>query len=160
MCQYWIRIETMPTASFQFWYSTGTFWHVYRHPLASSLNAHYSDVIMSTVESQITCLRIVYSAVYSGANRRKHQSSALLAFVRGIHRSPVHSPHKGPVARKMFPFHDVIMPTLNWKPRTTSWNNSLIYPTDDVFFCVSLTNCWTHSRVAGYLRYYDVHVRS
>ena len=30
MCQYWIRIETMPTASFQFWFSTGTFWHVYR----------------------------------------------------------------------------------------------------------------------------------
>ena len=32
MCQHWIRIETMPTASFQFWFSTGTFWHVYRVP--------------------------------------------------------------------------------------------------------------------------------
>ena len=45
----------------------------------------------------------------SGADQIKHQSSASLAFVRGIHRSPVNSPHKGPVTRKMFPFDDVIM---------------------------------------------------
>ena len=40
---------------------------------------------------------------------RKHQSSASLAFVRGIHRCPVNSPHKGPVTRKVLPFDDVIM---------------------------------------------------
>ena len=44
-----------------------------------------------------------------GADQKKHQSSASLAFVRGIHRWPVNSPHKGPVTRKMFPFGDVIM---------------------------------------------------
>ena len=70
---------------------------------------HYSDVIMGAVASQITGPTIVYSTVYSGANQRKHQSSASLAFVRGIHRWSVNSPHKGPVTRKMFPFHDVIM---------------------------------------------------
>ena len=43
------------------------------------------------------------------ADQRKHQSSASLAFVRGIHRWPVNSPHKWPVTRKMFPFYDVIM---------------------------------------------------
>ena len=32
---------------------------------------------------------------------KKHQSSASLAFVRGIHRWPVKSPHKGPVTRKI-----------------------------------------------------------
>ena len=42
------------------------------------------------------------STVYSGADQRKHQSSASLAFVRGIHRWPVNSPHKGPVTRKSF----------------------------------------------------------
>ena len=47
---------------------------------------HYTDVIMSTMASQITSLTIVYSTVYSGADQRKHQSSASLAFVRGIHR--------------------------------------------------------------------------
>ena len=70
---------------------------------------HYGDVIMSVMTSQITSLTIVYSTVYSGADQRKHQSSASLAFVRGIHRWPVNSPHKWPVTRKMFPFDDVIM---------------------------------------------------
>ena len=49
--------------------------------------SHYSDVIMTTVASQITSLTVVYSIVYSGAEQRKHQSSASLAFVRGIHRN-------------------------------------------------------------------------
>ena len=34
--------------------------------------------------------------------KRKYQSSASLAFVRGIHRWPVNSPHKRPVTRKNF----------------------------------------------------------
>ena len=51
----------------------------------------------------------VYSTVYSGADQRKHQSSASLAIVRGIHRWPVNSLHKGPGTRKMFTFDDVIM---------------------------------------------------
>ena len=70
---------------------------------------HYDDVMMTAIASQITSLAIVYSTVYSGAHQRKHQSSASLAFVRGIHRGPVNSPHKWPVTRKMFPFDDVIM---------------------------------------------------
>ena len=70
---------------------------------------HYDDVIMSAMASQITSHTIVYSIVYLGADQRKHQSSASLAFVRGIHRWPVNSPHKGPVTRKMFPFDDVII---------------------------------------------------
>ena len=57
---------------------------------------------MSAMASQINSLMIVYSAVYSGTDQRKHQSSASLAFVRGIHRWPVNSPHKGPVTRKIF----------------------------------------------------------
>ena len=72
---------------------------------------HYNDVIMSPMASQFTSLTIVYSTVYSGADQRKHQSSASLAFVRGIHRGPVNSPHKWPVTRKRFPFDDVIMKT-------------------------------------------------
>ena len=70
---------------------------------------HNDDVIKSAMASQITSLTIVYWTVYSDADQRKHQSSASLAFVRGIHRGPVNSPHKWPVTRKMFPFHDVIM---------------------------------------------------
>ena len=77
-------------------------------PLPASVS-HYSDVIISAMASQIIGVSIVYSNVCSGADRRKHQSSASLAFVRGIHRGPVNSPHKGPVTRKMFLFDDVIM---------------------------------------------------
>ena len=74
---------------------------------------HYIDVIMTTMASQITSLTVVYSTVYSDADQRKHQSSASLAIVWGIHRDrspgPVNSQHKGPVTRKMFPFDDVII---------------------------------------------------
>ena len=76
---------------------------------------HYDDVIMDATASQITSLTIVYSIVYSDADQIKHQSSASLAFVRGIHRRPVNSPHKWPVTRKMFPFDDVIMKISNYR---------------------------------------------
>ena len=59
--------------------------------------------------SQIAGVPIVCSIVCSGADQRKHQSSASLAFVRAIHRWPVNSPHKRPATRKMFPFDDVPM---------------------------------------------------
>ena len=64
---------------------------------------------MGSMAFQITSLTIIYTTVYSGTDQRKHQSSASLAFVRGIHRWPVNSPHKWPVTRKMFPFDDVII---------------------------------------------------
>ena len=64
---------------------------------------------MSAMASAITSRTIIYSAVYSSADQRKHQSSASLAFVRGIYRWPVNSPHKWPVTRKIVPFDDVIM---------------------------------------------------
>ena len=70
---------------------------------------YYCDVMMIAMASQITSASIVCSTVCSHVNQRKHQSSASLAFVRGIHRWPVNSPHKGPVTRKMFPFDDVII---------------------------------------------------
>ena len=59
--------------------------------------------------SHITGVSIVYSTVWSSVDQRKHQSSASLAFVRGIHLWPVNFPQKGPVTQKMFPFNDVIM---------------------------------------------------
>ena len=55
---------------------------------------------MGAIASQITSLTIVNLVVYSDADQRKHQSSVSLAFVRGIHRGPVNSPHTWPVTRK------------------------------------------------------------
>ena len=82
------------------------------HP--QNYGCHYDDVIMCATASQITSLTIVYSIVYSDADQRKHQSSASLVFVWGIHRGLVNSPHKWPVTRKMFPFDDVIMSVLSY----------------------------------------------
>ena len=55
---------------------------------------------MGSMASQVTSLAIVYSAVCSGADQRKHQSSALLAICAGNSLVPVNS---------LFPFDDVIM---------------------------------------------------
>ena len=74
---------------------------------------------MGAIASQMTSLTIVYSTVYSDADERNHQSSASLAFVRGI-QGPVNSPHKWPATRKMFPFDDVIM-LYCW--RSVQWNS-------------------------------------
>ena len=93
---------------------------------ASLTHKHYSDVIMGMVASQITSLMILYSTIYSGADQRKHQSSVSLAFVRGIHRWLVNSPHKGPVAQKMFPFDEIIM--IN---HYTGSQNSMKFPPND-----------------------------
>ena len=74
-----------------------------------SRKSDYIDVIMGAMAYQITSLTIVYSTVYSGADQRKHQSSASLAFVWGIHRWPANSPHKWPVTRKILLFDHIIM---------------------------------------------------
>ena len=81
---------------------------VKRNLIRASRLHHYNDAIMSAVASQIASLMIVYSTVYSDADQRKHQSSASLAFVMGVHRWPVNFPHKWPVTQKMVPFYDVI----------------------------------------------------
>ena len=95
---------------------------------SKNMAAHYTgdqfnDVIMGAMAFQITSLTIVYSNVYSGADQRKQQSSALLAFVRWIHRWPVNFPHKWPVTREILPFEDVIMmpPFLDGRQAIYSW---------------------------------------
>ena len=89
---------------------------------------------MTTIASQITSLTIVYSTVYSCADQRKHQSSASLAFVRGIPRGPVNSLHKGPVTRKMFPFDDV---TMNWY-----WSEVLLHSAVAISHEILKTYIW------------------
>ena len=101
----------------QYYYTFGYNFVLLYNPRKHGINGymnrqrHYNDVIMDSMASQITSLTIVYTTVYSATDQRKHQISASLAFVRGIHRGPVNSPHKWPVTRKMFPFDDIIM---NW----------------------------------------------
>ena len=103
---------------------------------------HYNDVIMGTIASQITSLRIAFSTAYLDTDQRKHQSSASLAIVRGIHRRPVNSLQKGPVTGIMFPFDDIIM-----KMVESTSNQCIPLPkTSDVevwfFFVINLSKMW------------------
>ena len=70
---------------------------------------HYNDVIMTTMASQITSLTAVYSTVYSDADHRKHQSSASLACVWGIHQIP---DCPDPTNYPGMHYNDVIMSTM------------------------------------------------
>ena len=84
-----------------------------------SCPSHYIDVILTTVVSQITSVRVVYSIVYSDADQRKTSKLSVTGHCGGISPGPVNSPHKGPVTRKMFPFDDAIM-----KNQATSMDNA------------------------------------
>ena len=106
--------------------------HINQTQLCSPIFLLYNDIIMSA--SLITGVSIVGSTVCSSADQTKHQSSTPLAFVRGINRWQVDSPHKVSVTRKIFIFDDVIM-TYNlahngaWPPAGTVPRNKLfIFP--------------------------------
>ena len=78
--------------------------------------------------SQIIGVSMVYPTVCSGADKRKHQSSASLAFARGIHQCPVSSPHKVPVTQKTFTFDNIIMFMLFFPVLTSSsFSISILY---------------------------------
>ena len=118
-------------------------WYQSNEPYIQDNWPHYNDVIMDAMTSQMTSLAIVYSSVYLGTDKRKHQSSASLAFVRGIHRWPVNSPHKGPLTRKVFPFDDVIMwhrdnHTFATAPVEQQWGLQI------VFVCLYITPSHHH----------------
>ena len=86
----------------------------------SNMEIHYDDVIMTTIASQITSLTSVYSTVYSDAHQRKHQSSASLAFVWGIHRDRWIPRTKGQLRGKCFHL------------MTSSWHWDLVHPCEKV----------------------------
>ena len=105
---------------FYLWYWT----LVYGNKADTSIS-HYNGVIMGAIASQITSLTIFNSTVYSDADQRKHQSSASLVFVWGVHRSTVNSQHKWPVTRKCFHLmtSSCVWPcdqTSSWRPSSTS----------------------------------------
>ena len=104
----WIILDVKPLIISP---KSSTVYTLYAHVCLSIGNTccQYNDVTIGAMASQITRLTIVYSAVYSSSDQRKHQSSASLAFVQGFHRGPVNSSHIWPETRKMFSFDDVIM---------------------------------------------------
>ena len=77
-----------------------------RSQLTISHQWHYNERNGVSSHRRLDCL---LNCFFRRPIQSKYQSSASLAFFRGIHRWPVNSPHKGPVMRKRFPFDDVII---------------------------------------------------
>ena len=75
---------------------------------------YYIDVIMTAMASQVTTLMVVYSTLYPDADQRKHQSSASLSFVWGIHRDRWIPRTKGQLRGKCFHL------------MTSSWSGNLV----------------------------------
>ena len=101
---------------------------------------HYGDTIMGAIASQITSLATVYYTAYSDAYQRKHHSSALLAFVRGIHRWIPRT--NGQLRRKCFHL------------MTSSWFSMLIIPAPHIYVVYKWlpsapgSHCWPASLIA------------
>ena len=116
-------------------YITVVIFHITaNHPSASDSDLHdqcilytqanrerHSYVLMSAMAPQTTGVSIVCS----GADWRKHQSPASLVFVRGIHRWPLESSHKGSVTWKCFHF------------MTSSRNVPWVWIIEAFVFCLS-----------------------
>ena len=119
----------------------------------------YNDVILSVMASQITTV-----SFWSGADQRKHQSSASLAFVwreftggRWIPRTKGHA-----VTQKMFPFDYVIVYAATRKDNVV---RSLILPchnwcqTNACFnifkkpFIKHMKRCWAYEIIAKIVRH-------
>ena len=87
-------------------------------------NHHYCDVIWARWRIKSPASQLFTQSLIQA--QRKHQRSASLTFVRGIHRWPVNSPHKLPVTRKMFPFDDVIMRAQSEIESPAAWRNPFL----------------------------------
>ena len=72
------------------------------------LFSHYSDVIVSSISSQIISLTIVYSSVYSGADK-KTSKLRVTALCAGNSPKTGEFPAQRASYAEMFPFDDVIM---------------------------------------------------
>ena len=114
----------------------GHFDHSVQYTILSPLQWHQNEHDGASNHQRLDCL---LSRMF---RCRSKKTSVSLAFVRGIHRWPVNSPHKGPVTRKMFPLDGVIMTyftksmnkcVLYWAPITVEeiinrlWNWQWVY---------------------------------
>ena len=64
----------------------------------------------------------------SGRRSKKTSKPASLAFVLGIPRRPVNSPHKWPVTRKLFPFDDFFMYLILISSTVIDWPHRELQP--------------------------------
>ena len=78
------------------------------HPKSITMTSQWTRCRLKSPASRLFTQPFIQTQI-----KQNIKSSAALAFVRGIHRGPVNSPHKWPVTPKRVPFDDVI--TGLWK---------------------------------------------
>ena len=79
---------------------------------------------MGGMASQITGNSAICSTACSALRNKKASKLHITGILWGVHhRSPVDSPHKGPVMRKTFPRHDVTMP-FQLRQRGGGWHQT------------------------------------
>ena len=94
---------------------------------------------MSAMAFKITSVSIVCSTICVGPVRnKKHQSCVPLAFVWGIHRSPVNFPHKGSVTRNCFHL------------MTSSWKYVFIYLLSVQNFHINVRYLWYYQKLGDF----------
>ena len=98
-----------------------------------------SHDMRTLVQVMARCRKDTSQLLDRWADQRKHQSSALLVFVKGVHQWPVVSLHKGSVTWKMFPFDYVIMPSRGHMSAVGNWWFSHVDP-PHVFQCRRCSN--------------------
>ena len=126
---------------------------------------------MTTMASQITSLIDAYSIVYSDADRRKHQSSASLAFVWGIHRDRWISRAKGQLRGICFhlmtsSWHTKwsadLMPNKAYFRGTMSWHKNALGVlwnwNSPITVVLAWTKCSANNEVTGNFRRQGAHV--
>ena len=100
------------------------------YPLAPKHgNNHHSDAIISAMASRITGVSVVCPTVCSGADQRKHQSSASLTFMRGIHR------WRAKLPSQMASNAENV--SIWWRHRDDEWNYTrlIFFPPDVALEC-------------------------
>ena len=98
-----------------------------------------------------------------GRRSKKKSKLRVTGLCAGIHRGPVNFPRKGPVTRKMFPFHDVIMCASPVRAvRAASYSSPLIhhplgYRLESAklegILCLVLITCQCHQRFNSLCRF-------
>ena len=121
-----MQSESGSVVSFQAFVHFISEFHWIDYPYSYSI--HYDDVIMAAIASHITSRTIVYSIVYSDIDQRKHQSSASLAFVWGIHRDRWIPRTKGQLRGKCFHL------------MTSSYCIVINLTSADIFMCINSNN--------------------
>ena len=125
-----------------------------------TMTSHERHVV--SIHRSFDCL---FNSLYVPTSK-KHQSPHYWPSVRGIHRWPVNSPHKGPATRKMLSFDDVIthyhriimaskIDCLNQSWPNIMTLNGTIRPQISSTIC-SVTSCITHIYIYTYIYIYVI----